>query len=453
MLDFNELTLTRAAAGLASGDWTAQELADACLQRIERFDQEIVAFISVTPPAPGPIPGGMTGVAGIPLAVKDLFETAGVRTTHGCLFFKDYLPTQDAAVIQKLKSAGAVLLGKLNMHEIALGVTGENPHFGVCHNPWDLSRISGGSSSGSAAAVAAGLCLGALGSDTGGSIRIPASLCGVVGLKPTYGRVSLRGVLPLSWNLDHVGPLARCVRDAAVLLQVIAGYDPDDPFSIDRPVDDYLAHLEEGVHGWRILALDDPYTREADEAVLATLERAAGMLGNLGAQVTRQPAEPLELRLMAEANLVIVLSDAAAYHQERLRDSERFGADVCQRLQQGAETSLGDYIRARRFQAESRRRMERLFREIDLLVLPATPTQAPPIGVTNPAGRARSLTRFTAPFNLTGLPALSLPMGLANGLPTAVQLVAAPWAEGRLLQAARALEQAAGKMPLPPTFN
>jgi aspartyl-tRNA(Asn)/glutamyl-tRNA(Gln) amidotransferase subunit A len=461
MLDIASLTLSRAAQGVVEGEWTAQDLVNTCLSRITRFDPDLRAYITVfdsisseldshiLPRVNEQVPAGKWGIGGIPLAVKDLIEMAGAPTTHGSLFFKDYVPKEDATVIRKLKTMGAIILGKLNMHEIALGVTGENPHYGICRNPWNSEYISGGSSSGSAVAVATGMCLGALGSDTGGSIRIPASLCGVVGLKPTYGRVSLKGVLPLSWNLDHVGPLGRCVRDVAILLQAVAGYDAADPASVQQPVDDYLSSLDGGIRGWQILVLDDAYIQEAAAVVLHTLERSASLLQELGAQVSHQPRELLNLRSLAEANGLMVVSDAAAYHSERLQEPGRFGADVLRRLQQGAGTKVSDYVQARRTQIEGRRRLEQLFEDFDLLILPTTPTQARPIGFSDPVGSARSLTRFTAPFNLTGLPALSLPMGLANGLPTAVQLIAAPWAEARLLQAAQALEKAAGQMPMP----
>src|SRR5215218_553930 len=265
----NSLGLVEAAARVAGGDISPVELTAACLERIAAMDAEVNAFITVTADeaveaarrvalerergrSPGPL-------AGVPIALKDLFDTAGVRTTAGSKFFADRVPDTDAAVVSKLRAAGAVVLGKLNMHEWALGVTNDNPHYGTCHNPRALDRITGGSSGGSAAALAAGMCSAALGSDTGGSIRIPASLCGVVGLKPTYGRVSGRGVVPLSWSLDHVGPMARRVVDVAQLLTVIAGPDPEDPGSRTVPSDDYLSEIEDGVAGWRIGVVADEW--------------------------------------------------------------------------------------------------------------------------------------------------------------------------------------------------
>ncbi len=330
MKNSNSLTtLSIASAGelLAAGEISPVELAQAHLARIQQLDPQLNCFITLTPElalqqarqAEEEMRAGLYRgpLHGIPLALKDLFETAGVRTTAGSSFFAENVPEQDAAVVGKLREAGAVLLGKLNLHEIALGVTTENPHFGTTCNPWDLRCIPGGSSGGSAAALAAGLCQGSLGTDTGGSIRIPASLCGVVGLKPTRGRVSLRGVIPLSWNLDHVGPLARSVRDAALLLGVIAGYDPEDPWCVDHPVADYLAGLEQGVEGWRVaLATDEYFTDSAvvDGQVWQSVHQAAQIFEQLGARV-EEVAFP-GARQAAQANGLMTPSDGAAFHRE-----------------------------------------------------------------------------------------------------------------------------------------
>lgn len=451
-MELNDLTLTEAAILIQNGEISSPELTKACLDRIASIDKHLNCFITLTEQtamqaahnAQAEIQQGhyRGPLHGIPIALKDLYETSGVRTTAGSKFFKENVPTQDAFVVEKLKEKGAILLGKLNMHEIALGVTNVNPHFGACHNPWDLERISGGSSGGSAAALAAGLCLGSLGSDTGGSIRIPASLCGIVGLKPTYGRVSLRGVIPLSWNLDHPGPMARCVRDTALLLQQIAGYDPDDPYSIDIPLDQYLDNIEQGVRGWRVALASDEFFNRADPEVLQALQQAAIVFEGLGAKMSQ--VEFPGAREAAQANSLMTPSDAAAFHQERLGNApEDFGADVRQRLQTGVAYTSSEYILARHTQTLMRREFAAFFNDFDILLTPATAITAPMIEGPDAVEQARRLTRFTAPFNLAGLPAISLPCGFSEqGLPIGLQIIAAHWAEARLLQAAYAYEQA-----------
>ncbi len=417
-------------------------LTQACYRQIDRLEPTINAFITIMPREENS--EDKKGVlAGIPIAVKDLYETAGVRTTSGSLFFKDYIPKQDAKVVSKLKSAGADIIGKTSTHEIALGITNINPHFGTPRNPWDTTRITGGSSGGSAAAVAAGMCMAALGSDTGGSIRIPASLCGVVGLKPTYGRISLRGILPLSWNLDHAGPLTRCVKDAALLLQLLAGYDEEDPSSVDVPVNDYLKEIEAGIEGWRIALVKGDFIKVSQSEVITAVHSAAQVFEELGAVV-----EEIEINWLHEAALAngqLTLSDGAAFHNERLaQQPELFGTDVLQRLEEGRDRSSSEYARAKRKQVELRRRSELFFQQYDAILLPSTPITALPIDeIQNSASQAPALTRFTAPFNLTGLPALSVPCGFsAEGLPIGLQIVCAHWQEAKLLCTGHAFEGA-----------
>ena len=448
-MDLSFLTISEALTLLTRREISAADLTEACFRQIEQLNPRLNTFITVayviarseTTKKPPNLHKDLP-LFGIPIALKDLYETAGIRTTAGSKFFADTIPTEDAFVVQKLKAAGAAILGKTNMHEIALGVTGVNPHYGTCRNPWDATRITGGSSSGNAAALAAGMCLGALGTDTGGSIRIPASLCGVVGLKPTCGRVSLRGVIPLSWNLDHAGPMARTVQDVALLLQVIAGYDPLDSASVDVPVDDYLKDLENGVNGWRIALACGEYLTETDAEVGEAVQAAARLFESLGAHV-----EEVDLswaREAALANGLLVQADAAAYHRERLKaHPEDFGADVRQRLQNGAACTSTEYALARRTQSEMRRKFEHLFSNYDILLTPTTPIPAPLIEGTDAIEQARRLTRFTAPFNLTGLPALSLPCGFTSaGLPVGLQIVSGLWKEAKVLQAGHAYEQA-----------
>jgi aspartyl-tRNA(Asn)/glutamyl-tRNA(Gln) amidotransferase subunit A len=358
------------------------------------------------------------------------------------LFFKEWVPKENAAVVERLNAAGAINLGKLNMHEIALGVTNNNPHFGPCRNPWDIERTPGASSGGSGAALAAGFCLGSLGSDSGGSIRIPASLCGVVGLKPTYGRVSLRGVVPLSWNLDHAGPMARRTRDVTLLFQAIAGYDPEDPSSADMGVPDYGVQLMGGVKGWRIALADDDFFNKGDEQVLAAVKAASEVFAGLGAKIETVPFEGGHEA--AKNNGLMVTSDAAAFHQERFNEQpDKFGADVRQRLETGAAYTSSEYSLARRSQVILRRKFEQFFSEYDVLLTATTPIAAPLIEGPDAVKQAATLTRFTAPFNFTGLPAISLPCGFNDqGLPIGLQLVTRPWGEVALLRAAQAYESA-----------
>lgn len=442
-MDSTLLSLTDQRDLVKSREVTAADLMDACIRKIEKLNPVLNAFITVMPPEEDlPSGTGSMPLYGIPVAVKDLYDTKGVRTTSGSKFFADHIPQEDAHVVHKIKRAGARIVGKTNTHEIALGVTNNNPHFGACKNPWDLTRTPGGSSGGSAVAVATGMALAALGTDTGGSIRIPAALCGVVGLKPTYGRVSLRGVLPLSWNLDHAGPLTRKVEDAALMLQVMGGYDELDPVTVKTLPGDYISHLRDGMKERKIAFAVGKFIEEADPEVLEAVRRTVQVMKELGASVDEVNVD--FLREAALANGLMTQADGAAFHRERLLEHpDWFGADVRQRLETGAKVSSTEYILARRTQAEARRRMELLFDEFDSLLLPTTPITAPVLEGENAVERARQLTRFTAPFNLTGLPALSLPCGFSGeGLPIGLQIVSRAWNEAGVLRAGYAYQEA-----------
>jgi aspartyl-tRNA(Asn)/glutamyl-tRNA(Gln) amidotransferase subunit A len=447
-MDMTWMTVIDACRLISRHELSPLTLTEACLCQIERLNPRLNAFITVdrdlarseaTKQSPK---GRLSPLYGIPIALKDLFETAGLRTTAGSKFFTDYVPVKDAFVVQKLKAAGAIILGKTNLHEIALGGTNVNPHYGTCRNPWDTSRISGGSSGGSAVAVATGMCLAALGTDTGGSIRIPSALCGTVGLKPTYGRVSLRGVIPLSWNLDHAGPMARTVRDSALLLSVMAGFDPDDPASAEVPVNNYLSGIEGGVKGWRVALAAGEYVEASDAEILAAVTDTVKVFKNMGAKIEKVDMD--WLREAALANGLMIQADGAAYHRERLAEHpDWFGADVLQRLRNGAALTSTEYALARRIQVEMRRRFEIFFEKYDILLMPTTPIPAPPIEGTQAVEAARQLSRFTAPFNLTGLPALSVPCGFtASGLPMGLQIVSKSWGEAKVLQGGYTYEQA-----------
>lgn len=450
--ELTHLSIAEASELIRHGKLSPVELTEACLERIGLLDAHLNAFITVAREealsaaqqatnalAKGSHKGPLHG---IPLAVKDLFATAGLRTTAGSRILADNTPTEDATAVARLKGAGAVILGKLNLHEFAFGATGVNPHYGAARNPWDGDRISGGSSSGSAVAVAAGECLGALGTDTGGSIRIPSSLCGIVGLKPTYGRVSRRGVVPLSWSLDHVGPMARTVEDAALILGAIAGHDPLDASSSDEPVPDFQRELTDGkLKGLRIGVPREFFFEDVDLEVQEAVRLAITGLSRLGAQL-RDVSLPHIAEAPAAVN-AIILPEALAYHRRWLAERpDDYGDDVRERLELGATYLAVHHVQAQRFRSliiEEWRR--EVFDKIDLLVTPTTPIAAPAIDESD-FQTTLNLVRFTGPFNLSGLPAVSLPCGFTkSGLPIGMQLVGRWFEEGMVLWAAHAYQQ------------
>ena len=449
-MDTQKLTITDALDLMAHGDFTPQDLTEACYEQINRLNPTLKAYITVIPPQEAlnsqqpPINTATLyrALRGIPIAIKDLFDVEGVRTTIGSKFFADHIADQDAFVVEKLKQSGAIINGKTNTHEIALGITGDNPHYGTARNPWNTERIPGGSSSGSAIAVATGMALGALGTDTGGSIRIPASLCGIVGFKPTHGRVSTRGVFPLSWNLDHVGPLTKCVKDAATILQVISVYDPIDPSSIRMLTGDYLGHLVDDMEGRKIAIGSGKFIETADPEVLKAVREAAKVFESMGCKVEKVNVD--WMHDAGVANSIMTRSDGAAVHRDRLKEHpELFGDDIRRRLEQGAETTSTEYSLARRTQAEMRKRSELFFESYNFLITPTTPIAAPTIAGHDAVEQAARLTRFTAPFNLTGLPALSIPCGFTSeGLPIGMQIIARAWGDAKALNAGYAYEQA-----------
>ncbi|HAV77433.1 MAG TPA: Asp-tRNA(Asn)/Glu-tRNA(Gln) amidotransferase subunit GatA [Anaerolineae bacterium] len=449
-MDTTSLTITGALEAFAKREIAPQNLTEACFAQIKRLNPTLNAYITVIEPKKTleaqrpPINTAPLNHAlrGIPIAVKDLFDVEGIRTTAGSKFFADHIAENDAFVVERLKQAGALINGKTNTHEIALGVTGENPHYGTARNPWDTERIAGGSSSGSAIAVATGMALGALGTDTGGSIRIPASLCGVVGFKPTRGRVSTRGVFPLSWNLDHVGPLTKCVKDAAVMLQVISVYDAVDPSSIKMLTGDYLGHLIDDMSGRKIAIASGEFIESADTEVLEALHDAAKIFESMGCKIQKINVD--WLNDAALANSTMIQTDAAAVHRDRLKEHpEMFGDDIRLRLEEGTNRSATEYVLARRTQADARKRFELFFESYDFLILPTTPIAAPPVTGLDSIEQAGRLNLFTKPFNLTGLPALSVPCGFTSeGLPIGLQIVAKAWGDAKALNAGYAYEQA-----------
>jgi aspartyl-tRNA(Asn)/glutamyl-tRNA(Gln) amidotransferase subunit A len=383
---------------------------------------------------------------GIPVALKDLVLTRGIRTTCGSRILKDWVPDTDATVVVRLAAAGAILLGKLNLHEFAYGPTGVNPHYGTPVNPWGSHRMPGGSSSGSAASVASGLSAGALGTDTGGSIRIPASLCGIVGLKQTYGLVSRAGVVPLAWSLDHIGPMTRTVTDAALMLQVLAGRDTADPSTAAVAIPDYRRGMGGDPRGLRVGIVREMFFERLDPEVRDALEAAVRALEGLGVRV--QEVRLPRVHHAGPATFAIITAESMAYHEPYLRTrASEYGADVRARLMTGQFVLATQYLKAQRARQVLRAEVDGVLATVDALLIPTTPIPAPRTdereatvgGVTDDV-RAW-LTRCTRPINLTGHPALSVPCGLtASGLPIGLQLVGRYFDEVTLLRLGRAYE-------------
>jgi aspartyl-tRNA(Asn)/glutamyl-tRNA(Gln) amidotransferase subunit A len=446
------------ARRIAAREVSTVEITRRCLERISALDPTLRAFITVAAEtaleearraeAQVTAGGPLGPLHGVPVGLKDLFETRGLRTTGGSKILADFVPDRDATVVARLRAAGAVVLGKLNMHEFAFGPEGVNDHYGTTRNPWDVRRLAGGSSSGSAVAVAADMVAAALGSDTGGSVRIPAALCGVTGLKPTYGRVSRAGVLPLAWTMDHVGPMARTAEDCARLLTVIAGFDPADPTTSRRPVPDYTGALTGDVRGVRVGLLEGFFVDETDPEVRAAVETAARALESLGAVVDRAKLE--SARDVAAAAFAIVGSEALAYHAAWLRTRPQdYQADVRERLQMGVVIGGAHYVRAQQWRARLRTEVDRALERFDVLLAPTTPCTAPRLGETEAVIGGRrtdvrsALLRLTRPFNLTGHPACSLPCGLTpDGLPVGMQIVGRAFDEATVLRVADAYQRA-----------
>jgi len=379
---------------------------------------------------------------GIPITAKDLVWSKGRKTTSGSKIDADFVPDRDAPALASLRARGAVLLGKTNLHEFAYGVTNVNPHYGAARNPWDRTRISGGSSGGSAVALASGVGYGSIGTDTGGSIRIPSSLCGTVGLKPTYGRISRDGVTPLSWSLDHVGPMARTVEDVAVLYEAMSGEAIDAAPSDDGSP---LRDLKVGLHTRYFF---ENLTPEVEGAV----RNALTTLSSLGASIVEIHVPEIEIQ--GPCRNTIAFAEASCYHEKNIRTRPQdYGEDTRDLLRLGLLVPATDYLTALRVRRSVVGAFRKAFEAIDVLVAPSTPATAPPIGssvLENGEELRSGLLRLAGPFNTTGLPALSLPCGFTgNGLPIGLQLAAAPRRETLLLRVARALEMRSGPGRLP----
>jgi aspartyl-tRNA(Asn)/glutamyl-tRNA(Gln) amidotransferase subunit A len=448
----HDVSIVEASARIRERELSPLELTRACLERISALEPDIKAFVTVladealaaAQAAEDEIQrGGYRGpLHGIPIALKDLYNTAGIRTTSSSRQRDEYVPTYDAAATERLAAAGTILLGKTVTHEFAYGVVSQP----TC-NPWDLDRIPGGSSGGSAAAVAAGECLGAMGSDTGGSIRIPAAFTGITGIKPTFGRVSKYGVAPLGYSLDHAGPMARSVEDAAIMLQAVSGYDPRDRTSIERPVPDFTASLHDGVSGLRLGVPSNYYFDNVDPEVRAAVDAAIRLLAGQGAELV--PVELPHIEYALPAEFAIVFGEASSFHQRYLREHpERYTPEVRILLEAGELLPAPVYVKAQRARALIQQGFREAFEAQRLVALlaPTLPATAARHGQQvydygDPEPITISCVRLSCPANLTGLPALSVPCGFSSeGLPVGLQIIGRPFDEPTVLRVGQAYQ-------------
>ena len=455
--EFSFRTIGEVSSLIANKDVSPVELTEAHLERIEALDQRINAYITLLPEeamasarrAEEAIARGdyLGPLHGIPIALKDLYYTKGIKTTAGSKILQEFVPQYDATVVERLNNAGAILLGKLHMHEFAAGGIQENYFYGPCRNPWDLSRETGGSSSGSGAAVAASMCMMALGSDTGGSVRIPAALCGIVGLKPTFGLVSRLGVVPLSWSLDHVGPMARSVEDVALSMNVMAGHDPQDPSSADIPVPDYTRALQQDIRGLRLGIPKEYFFDIIDPEVSEAFNKAVAVLEELGAST-----EEVSLSRAQEAQLMyqnICFPEMYTFHEQWAKSRwNDYGPNVRMRLEQASLIPAIAYLDALRLRGLLVDEFRQAFQRVDAILVPTTTVPAPEYGSTtfkfgDREEPALGLTaRHTRVFNLSGVPALALPCGFSShGLPLSLHIGGRPFQEETVLRIGHAYEQ------------
>ena len=449
------LTIAEAGAALRSKQLSAVELADACLGRIGAHDGKLHSFITLTQDlaieqarqAEKELRGGTDRgpLHGIPIALKDLYMTKGIRTTCHSAVLENWLPDHDATTVTKLRTAGAILLGKLGMHEFAFGGPSVDAPFPAVRNPWNTAHIPGGSSSGSGSALAAGFCYGALGSDTGGSIRTPSSHCGIVGIKPTYGRCSRYGVIPLSWSLDHTGPMARSVEDCAIMLQVLSGYDPQDNASANVEVPNFQAGMKDrNINGLRVGVPRMNWFDEnlgIDPKTEAVFNQALKVLQSLGAKIIEIDGKPFSVA--RKANQTILICEAYAYHEKTMQETPmKFGSSVRRRILEGAFLSAADYLTAQRARSVLTQQVNANFSQLDVFAVPGA--ARPPEAFDSMDPNEQNLRpSFTNPFNLTGLPALTLPCGFTAGnLPAGIQFVAPAFQEATCFRVAYAYEQA-----------
>ncbi|MBI4632324.1 MAG: Asp-tRNA(Asn)/Glu-tRNA(Gln) amidotransferase subunit GatA [Deltaproteobacteria bacterium] len=477
-MELYELTIHELQEKIRSGEVSASGILDSVFGRIEAVEVNVRAYITLleeqareeAAKADQRIKAGdINTLTGIPIALKDIFCTRGIKTTCGSHILHNFVPPYDATVVEKLREAGAVFTGKTNMDEFAMGSSTETSFFGVTRNPWDLDRIPGGSSGGSAAAVAAGECIASLGSDTGGSIRQPAALCGVVGMKPTYGRVSRFGMIAFASSLDQIGPFTKDVEDCAIMMNAIAGYDPRESTSVPTDVPDYRAFVERGIDGWNVGIPKEYFIEGIDAEVAAAVQKAIGVIEKLGGKCLPISLPHTEYCLAvyyivapAEASSNLARYDGVKYgfRSENGRDllemykktrSEGFGAEVKRRIMIGTYALSSGYYdayykKASQVRALIKRDFDDAFRQCDVILTPTSPTPAFKIGEkTDDPIKMYLSDIFTISANLAGIPGLSVPCGYtAGGLPIGLQFLAGHFAEGRLIQIAAAYEKNTG---------
>jgi len=433
------------------------ELFNEAMERIHRLQPKLNSFITITEEEARKAAteaereirkGRYRGpLHGIPISIKDLFATRGIRTTAGSKVLAKWIPDYDATAVAHLQQAGVVLVGKTNMHEFAYGVTNENPHFGPARNPWDPTRIPGGSSGGSAAAVGSFQCAASLGSDSGGSIRTPAAVCGVVGLKPTYGRASRYGAIPLAWSLDHVGPLTKSVEDAAIMLAAIAGPDPMDPSSSSRPIPDYRKDMRASIRGLRLGVARQYFSENVDTEIQKLVSAAIRQMEGMGATLVEVDIPALENCAAMEAH--ITLAEATSYHEPYLKkQADDYGPGVRINLEAGRYLFATDYVKSQRARTLLKRNFNEAFKWAEVIVSPTLPALPPLVGeVWVKSGDLRehvidAFLRFNIPYDLTGLPAISVPCGFSSaGLPIGLQIAGRAFEESTILRFAHAYEQ------------
>lgn len=455
--EISSFTIRQLSTAFAKKELSPVEVVQAILSHIGEMNPRLHVFITVMQESAlreakeaeakfcsGTISGPLQG---IPIAHKDILYTQGIPTTAASKVYADFIPSYDATVVARLKAAGTILIGKTNLHEIAFGPTSAVSYYGPVRNPWNLEHIAGGSSGGSAVGVLVKLCWGATGTDTGGSIRVPASACGVVGIKPTYGRVSRYGVIPLAWTLDHIGPITGCVEDAALLLEAMAGYDPNDLTTSQRPVPNYVRSLTGDIRGLRVGIPKEYFFERAEDEVVQAVHEAIRVFENLGAY-----PEEISLPHMKYAPLVrgaIIFAEASAYYEKILRTRWKdFSSDIQGKLTLGATIPARRYIQAQQVRRLLERDFLHAFQRVDTIVTPTLPVIPPKIGEevikikgveTDIAG---ALIPFTFPYNATGLPAISIPCGFsASGLPIGLQIGGKPFDEETVFRVAYAYEQ------------